>query len=731
MLALIGLLHHKFDVMEPRIMPCGTREDHMGSAHSGLESRMTVDVNAPVGEADEVTENTAGRALDESEGAENPEPYESMEFESEDAFKTFYYEYAMHVGFSIRANLRRRSMRDGSTIGLEFVCSKEGFRREKHTSKRAHTRKGCKAMIKVKKVESGKWVVIRFVKEHNHELETPRKLPLLRARRRMSNALKNPNYIPSLRKRTLGRDAQYLMDYFLHMQSRNPSFFYAVQLDDEYRMTNFFWVDARSRMAYNYFGDVVIFDTTYKSNRYGMPFAPFLGANHHRQPIVFGCALLLDESEASLIWLFNSWLEAMSGRHPISIIGEQDASVGAAIAKVFPRTNHRFCKRHILREFHDRLGHVDSKHKGFASDFFKCFNMTELNDEFESSWWSFIQKYELKDNEWLQSLYKTRGQWVQVYLQDTFAANMSIGELSEIINSFFGGYLNMHTSLQEFLNRIQNVIDNQYEKELEEDSKTRSTAPLIKTGFPMENQVAEIYTTTMFLEFQEQLFQSLRHIADIMKEDGPVATFRVAEFGVGKTVYTVTLDVLDAKASCSCQMFEYAGIPCRHIIRVYSVKNVMLLPPGYILKRWTRNARCRVVSDEHMEAQGGHQESRTVRFDDLCRQALKYAAEGVTTANIYNVAMNALQKAFGEVVAAKKDDWMVAQPNSLDGDGVHEDNICEGNLPDNAMGHTNLLDPRCRVTRVHPAARVILDNQRLHSGIGGEGFSERTLKSFT
>lgn len=704
------------------------KDARTGPGRGSMEWRMRVDVNAPLGEIDEVTDNILIRESNEVDGAETLEPYEGMELESEEAFKSFYYDYAMRVGFSIRAYSKRRSMRDGSTTSLEFVCSKEGFRREDSTSKRASTRKGCKALIKAKKLESGKWVVTKFEKEHNHELETPKKMPLLRSRKRMPNATKNPNYVPNLRKRTLGRDAQHLLDYFKRMQAKNPSFFYAVQLDDEFRMTNFFWVDARSRMAYNYFGDIVTFDTTYKANRYGMPFAPFIGANHHKQPILFGCALLLDESEASLIWLFNTWLEAMSGRHPISIVAEQGPSVAAAIEKVFPRTNHRFCKRHIFREFLGRLGHVDSRHKDFTVDFFNCINTTDLSDEFEACWLSFMEKYELKDNEWLQSLYKTREQWVQVYLQDTFVANMSVGQLSESINSIFGGQFSAHTSLQEFVNLCEKVLSDQYEKELIEDSKARTEQPPMKTGLPMESQVSEIYTTAIFLEFQEQLFQSLRHIADTVKEDGPVTTFRVVEFGTGKASYTVTFDAVEAKASCSCQMFEYAGLPCRHMLRVFSLKNIMLLPLHYILKRWTRNATARVVSDDQDIEVHGRQESQTLRFDDLCRQAVKYAAEGAITANLCNVAMQALRKAFEEVVASKKDDWFVAQPVSVISGGVHEDNIYGGNMAENAVGHINLLDLRRRVARGHPVSRGMLDNQRLHGGIGGElGFSDRML----
>lgn len=48
-----------------------------------------------------------------------------------------------------------------------------------------------------------------------------------------------------------------------------------------------------------------------------MPFAPFTGLNHHHQSILFGCALLQDETEKSFTWLFETWLMAMGGKSPV------------------------------------------------------------------------------------------------------------------------------------------------------------------------------------------------------------------------------------------------------------------------------------------------------------------------------------------------------------------------------------------------------------------------------
>jgi zinc finger SWIM domain-containing protein 3 len=72
-------------------------------------------------------------------------------------------------------------------------------------------------------------------------------------------------------------------------------------------------------MDYACFGDAMSFDTTFQTNKFEMPFAPNLGTNHHKQTILFGVALLFDESIPSFIWLFETFLEAMSGKHPSTI----------------------------------------------------------------------------------------------------------------------------------------------------------------------------------------------------------------------------------------------------------------------------------------------------------------------------------------------------------------------------------------------------------------------------
>ena len=71
-------------------------------------------------------------------------------------------------------------------------------------------------------------------------------------------------------------------------------------------LRNVFWADARSRTAYQEFGDVITFDTTYLTNKYDMPFAPFIGVNHHGQSTLLGCGLISSEDIMACMYVLES-----------------------------------------------------------------------------------------------------------------------------------------------------------------------------------------------------------------------------------------------------------------------------------------------------------------------------------------------------------------------------------------------------------------------------------------
>jgi zinc finger SWIM domain-containing protein 3 len=103
-------------------------------------------------------------------------PSKGMEFESDEISYHFYNEYGRMTGFSIRKECVNKCKKTGIVTSRRFVCEKEAIRgidkRDTKTRKpRAETRCGCNARLGiVYNRDSGKYIVIDFIAEHNHNL---------------------------------------------------------------------------------------------------------------------------------------------------------------------------------------------------------------------------------------------------------------------------------------------------------------------------------------------------------------------------------------------------------------------------------------------------------------------------------------------------------------------------------------------------------------------------------
>ena len=85
---------------------------------------------------------------------------------------------------------------------------------------------------------------------------------------------------------------------------------------------------------YNLFGDFLIFDTTYRTHKYNLICAPFVGVNNHWNNCMFACAFIANERTESFVWLFEEFLRCMGGKKPITISTGQDFAISKAIEEV-------------------------------------------------------------------------------------------------------------------------------------------------------------------------------------------------------------------------------------------------------------------------------------------------------------------------------------------------------------------------------------------------------------
>ncbi|XP_042499683.1 protein FAR1-RELATED SEQUENCE 5-like [Macadamia integrifolia] len=319
------------------------------------------------------------------------------------------------------------------------------------------------------------------------------------------------------------------------------------------------------------FGDVVSFDTTFRTNKEYRPFGIFAGFNHHRGVIIFGVALLYDETAESFNWLFEAFAEANGNKKPITIFTDQDTAMEKALYEVWPGTWHGLCTWHIMQNGIEHLGHIMKDGSCFLKYLKKCIFEYEEELQFENSWKKLLCDYNLEQNSWLLRIYGIKCKWAKCYMKNTFTIGMRSTQISESFNSDLKEYLKSTLDVVQFFKHFERVVNTKRANELKAEFDSRNKLPRNMFGMSLViKQAGDVYTPYIFEKFQEY-----------------------------------------------CKKYETFGILCCHCLKVLDVLDIKCIPDSYILRRWTRAARSMVVEDHK-----GKQVVEDVNLD--CTQRYRY-----------------------------------------------------------------------------------------------------------
>ncbi|KAK8948898.1 Protein FAR1-RELATED SEQUENCE 5 [Platanthera zijinensis] len=591
------------------------------------------------------------------------EPEVGMVFYSEEQAYAVYNTYAKRKGFSVRkGHLGRR--KDGTIRDRVYLCSYEGTRQKHPTHNtrkpRPVFRTNCMARIEYKVNRDGIWVVNKIIKEHNHPLIRPSKAHLLRSHRRLLLATQNgqqvdqpdnslaksadgvsaeldpesespvgfllrvqSSHLHTNRMRDLDKgEIQMLFDFLGAKQLEDPSFFYASQLDEKEQVTNIFWADARSILDYSYFGDVVLFDTTYRTNKNDLPVAQFIGVNHHKQLVVFGSALLLDETTESFVWLFRTFVAAISGRQPKTILTDHCAAISRAVIMTLPNSSHRLCLWHVLQNAAKNLSHLYGGDSNFQKDFKSFIFESSSEEDLHAGWITLLNRYDLGGNSYLEDLFGAREKWASVYNGNTFCGNMVTVEWVDVMKKHFRKYFNRKLPLSKFIEQYFKSLFQYHDKELQEDFKSKQSKPVLLVDMPMLNEAAESYTRLLYRDFETEFKGQLSCFCELIRTDEMMYIFRVS-FPEKRCYGLVEFSHNSNTVSCSCKKFESTGILCMHALKVLSNNNILYLPHHYILKRWTKYANDGVMADKFQSTMNmSANESLVFQYSRVCHKAI-------------------------------------------------------------------------------------------------------------
>jgi len=674
------------------------------------------------------------------------EPKVGMEFDGIEELYEFYRKYAKTCGFPIRKKSAKKNV-EGIVRSVTMACSrggKHGNTSQNSLRPQASYRIGCTAYLTARLNLYEKWLISVVVLDHNHKM-SPTKSRFFRCNRKINAHVRHQinlndhagirmnknfgslvheyggyeniscdekdcrNLVEESRRLRLGEgDASAIMRYFSMMVAENSGFFFDIQLDDEDHLKNIFWADGRSREAYKEFGEVVTFDTTYLTNKYDMPFAPFVGVNHHGHSILLGCGLISKEDTETFVWLFSKWLKCMNECAPHGIITDQDRAMKNAIQIVFPNTRHRWCLWHIMKKLSEKLRRY-TQYEHISSTMKRAVYDTQSTDEFENHWNEMIDTYALEDCEWLSELYKERKRWVPCYVKDSFWAGMSTTQRSESMNAFFDGYVHSKTSLKQFVEQYENALRNKVEKETRADADSFSKQIPTATNYMMEKQIQKVYTLSKFKEFQAELTGKIYCEIVNYREEAGVNEYSIREsfwLEDGRMIpkfFNVSFHAEKCEVQCTCQSFEFKGILCRHALTICIRHEVGLLPDKYILRRWRKDVS-RAHSKMKVKFNSWENTTEQLRYRELCLAFSEVADLAAPVDHEYddvkNWIDNKLKKLqISETCRKQKDIPM-----------THE--IVEEERKDEEDGLENILDPlsksrkgRPRKNRIKPAIR--------------------------
>ncbi|XP_021724249.1 protein FAR1-RELATED SEQUENCE 5-like [Chenopodium quinoa] len=490
------------------------------------------------------------------------------------------------------------------------------------------TRSNCKACIREKVNKEGQFEVVAHVIQHNHELTKPQWNYLHRSERKMTeekvvtiktmkssglttmdtynymateaggeqnighSVVDHLNFCSRLRMEQIeAGDAQTLVNILSQEQSEDPNFFFRVKFDKEGRICNIFWRDSMMLEDYRIYGDVLVFDTTYRTNRYNLICAPFVGINNHWHNCMFACAFIGDETTNSFVWLLQTFFKAMEDRKPTSIFTDQDQAMANAILEVIPNTKLSLCIWHLEQNAITRYGAL-KKDKEFKFAFNQCLKMCVTEQEFEAKWQAMLQKYELTEHSWYKRVYELKDKWCPALCRDFFSAGILSSQRSESTNHAIGFRASKATTLTEFYTIFKKTTNRWRSTEKYDEftcSKSIAFPSLPLSG--MLKHAAEVFTLSLFRNFEEEFGYSMATTVQMLGSNEECLLYQVTLEDKPWSAHQVNYIQESQTIWCTCKNFEASGWLCYHCIRILHLHLVTRIPDKYVSKRWTKFAK--------------------------------------------------------------------------------------------------------------------------------------------
>ncbi|XP_057739897.1 protein FAR1-RELATED SEQUENCE 4-like [Arachis stenosperma] len=306
-------------------------------------------------------------------------------------------------------------------------------------------------------------------------------------------------------------DAEAALAYLEDKTESDPMAMAWYSLTDDGMLGNMFWADGGSRVDYQYFGDVLAFDATYKKNKYRRPLVIFSGANNHKQTTIFSFGLVMDETFDSYKWILQNMLEVMCMKEPSVVVTNGDEAMCKAIALVFP-------------------------------------------------------KFKLQDSLWARQVFGKKEMWVNAYLRNKFCAGFKTTSRCEGINAVVKNFLQSKYTILELVQNLELMVRDYRNNELLVQFRTIDTFLVMTTSLDAIERFAMLtYTKEVFADIKREIQRVA--VVNLVRVRRSLNTrvYSLEEYESPGRLILVLFDRNMGRLKCRCEGWTKYEYPCRHL----------------------------------------------------------------------------------------------------------------------------------------------------------------------
>ena len=257
-------------------------------------------------------------------------------------------------------------------------------------------------------------------------------------------------------------DAAIMLSYLLKQHEDDPNNIVLTRLEGpNNELTGLFWMTSQQcNDLWPRFHDVIILDTTSKTNRYEMALGLFVAVDNNFKTRIVAQALTKYENQADFDWVFQCTLQASNNLPPKVIFTDSDPALIAAVQVTYPETRHLLCIYHLLENVKKKS---KSKLRGdaakdFIEDFYAMRNSYN-QEQFDSKFQEMLSKYGPCRSYLENRLYPSRTYWARYSITKVFTAGIESTQRVESINGVIKKMVDRGTLLKELIEAIENELD--------------------------------------------------------------------------------------------------------------------------------------------------------------------------------------------------------------------------------------------------------------------------------